>query len=45
MSGYVPLELVPITLADAKRFVGQHHRHNLPPVTWRFGVGVRSNKA
>lgn len=37
------LELIPITLTEAKRFVGTHHRHNLPPVTWRFGVGVISN--
>lgn len=40
---YVPLRRVPMNLTDAKRFVGLHHRHNLPPVTWRFGVGVESN--
>ncbi len=34
------LHRVPVTLTDAKRFVGLHHAHNLPPVTWRFGVGV-----
>lgn len=34
------LALRPITLAEARAFVGQHHRHNDPPVTWRFGVGV-----
>lgn len=34
------LDLVPITLADAKRFVALHHRHNLPPCSWKFGVGV-----
>lgn len=34
------LHRVPVTLTDAKRFVGLHHRHNLPPVTWRFGVGL-----
>lgn len=37
---FVPLVLVPTTLTAAKRFVGEHHRHNLPPVTWRFGVAV-----
>ncbi|MDQ2729778.1 MAG: hypothetical protein M3Y91_18395 [Actinomycetota bacterium] len=37
------LQLVPVTLAEAKRFVGCHHRHALPPVTWRFGVGVDSD--
>lgn len=34
------LELVPVDLATAKRFVGKLHRHNLPPVSWKFGVGV-----
>jgi hypothetical protein len=36
----VSLHLVPISLVEAKRFVGEHHRHNLPPVGWKFGVGV-----
>lgn len=34
------LELRPVTLAEARRFIGEHHRHNLPPITWRFGVGL-----
>lgn len=34
------LRLVPVSLNQAKRFVGDHHRHNLPPVGWKFGVGV-----
>jgi hypothetical protein len=34
------LELVPVTLAQARRFVAEHHRHNKPPVTWRVGVGL-----
>lgn len=36
------LTLVPVTYAEARRFVAAHHRHNalaMPP-TWRFGVGV-----
>jgi hypothetical protein len=36
----VRLRLVPINLGDARKFIGQHHRHNLPPVGWRFGVAV-----
>lgn len=32
--------LVPITLADARRFIAEHHRHNDPPVGWRVGVGL-----
>lgn len=34
------LELVPVTLAEAKAFVARHHRHNRPPVSWKFGVGA-----
>lgn len=36
----VRLELRPVILRDARRFVGEHHRHNLPPSGWKFGVGV-----
>lgn len=38
-------ELVPITLRDARRFVGVHHRHNLPPRGWIVGVGVHADGA
>lgn len=34
------LELVPVSLSEARRFVGLHHRHNLPPQGWKFGVGA-----
>jgi hypothetical protein len=34
------MRLTPITLDEAKRFVGRHHRHNAPPVSWKFGVGL-----
>lgn len=35
------LYLVPVTLAEAKAFVRQHHRHNPnSKATWKFGVGV-----
>jgi hypothetical protein len=34
------LRLVPVTLEEARRFVGLNHRHNRPPVSWKFGVGV-----
>lgn len=34
------LALVPVTLTEARRFVGEHHRHNLPPVGHLFSVGV-----
>jgi hypothetical protein len=36
------LALVPVTLAQAKRFVDTHHRHNAhaQSPTWKFGVGL-----
>lgn len=34
--------VVPITLREAKAFIAVHHRHNKPPVGWKFGVGLRS---
>jgi hypothetical protein len=39
---YVALTLRPVSLEEARRFVGIHHRHNLPPVSWKFGVGVEA---
>lgn len=30
-----------ITLRQAREFVALHHRHNKPPVGWKFGVGLR----
>jgi hypothetical protein len=36
----VNLELVPVTLTDAKRLVAELHRHNRPPLGWLFGTGV-----
>lgn len=35
------LELVPISLAEARRFVAEHHSHNEPTTGWKFGVGVQ----
>lgn len=34
------LSIVPLTLAAAKEFVGQEHRHHAPPVGHKFSVGV-----
>lgn len=36
----ITLARVPISLADAKRFVSEHHRHNDAPLSWKFGVGL-----
>ena len=38
------MRLAPITLAQAKAFIAQHHRHNRPPVGWKFGVGVTNDR-
>lgn len=37
------LGIVPVTLAQAKAFIATHHRHNKPPVGWKFGVGLKLN--
>lgn len=34
------LHIVPISFAEAKTFVQEHHRHNKPPNGHRFSVGV-----
>jgi hypothetical protein len=34
------MRLVPVDLATARRFVGEKHRHNLPPQGWKWGVGL-----
>lgn len=40
----IRLTLRPITLADARRYVAEHHRHNLPPQGWLFGVAVEDHE-
>lgn len=37
------LEVVPLTLAEARRYVAEHHRHNEPPVGHRFSIGLRKD--
>lgn len=37
------MRLAPVDLAEAKRFVADHHRHNLPPLSWKFGVALQSD--
>lgn len=36
------LELVPVSISDARAFVGQVHRHHPPPVSGKFAIGVGS---
>jgi hypothetical protein len=38
------IELVPITLDDAKRFVALHHRHNPDLTGWKVGVGLSNGE-
>ena len=35
-----PLRVVPISVQDAKPFVGKHHRHNNPPQSGMFAVAL-----
>ena len=34
------IRIVPVSFAQAKEFVRQHHRHNKPPVGHKFSIGV-----
>ena len=34
------LSLKPCSIQDARQFIGQHHRHSLPPVSGLFAVAV-----
>lgn len=34
------LTIVPISLRDARAFIGQHHRHNIVPRGWLFGTSL-----
>ena len=40
MTAQPRLTILPITLATAKAFVEQHHRHHKPPVGAKFALGV-----
>jgi hypothetical protein len=34
------IQLVPLSLATARRFVADHHRHNEPPIGHKFSIGL-----
>ena len=34
------MRLIPITIRVAKEYIKTHHRHNKPPVGWKFVVGL-----
>lgn len=36
------LRLVPVTWAQARTFIAEHHAHCKPPRGWRFGIGIRN---
>ena len=38
------LRIVPVTRADAKRFIARHHRHNDPSIQCVFQVGVADDE-
>lgn len=35
------MTVVPLTLAEARRFVADHHRHNEPPRGHKFSIGLQ----
>jgi hypothetical protein len=37
------VKLVLCSITDAKRFVGQHHRHNAPPVSALFALAIEQS--
>jgi hypothetical protein len=37
------LKIVPVSIGQARDFVLALHRHNKPPVGWKFGAGVTLN--
>lgn len=38
------LELQPITLAEAKQFVNDYHRHNVAPVGHKYSIGLNDGE-
>lgn len=38
------LELQPIAFAEAREFILWHHRHHLPPMGWKFGIGLNDGE-
>lgn len=34
------MQIVPVTITEAKAFVGKYHRHNRPPVSALFALGL-----
>ena len=38
------LELVPISLKEANKFVEEHHRHHKPVVGHKFSIAVAENE-
>lgn len=35
------MTIVPLTFAEARRYVAEHHRHNEPPIGHKFSIGLR----
>jgi len=34
------LEVIPMTFAEAKEYILEHHRHHVPPVGHKFSIGA-----
>lgn len=44
MTDYVPIRVRPLTLAEARRYIAENHRHNAPPVGHRFSIGAEDDE-
>ena len=40
----MPVQLQPVTWADACEFIRQHHRHHPPAQGWKFGIGANDGE-
>ena len=36
------LDVLPVSFAAMRAFVGRYHRHAAPPITWRFGAAIHN---
>ena len=37
------MELIPVSLKEAQKFIDEHHRHNSAPIGHKFSIGLQEN--
>lgn len=45
MSAGKSVSLQPLSITEAKRFIGEHHRHHPPPLSGLFAIGLNDGAA